>query len=203
MTAPAHVYLIFSLVRLAISFASLASLRASSSRASRRSSFSEFYSSSFFPCRRSASRIGIARGLTPRSRAARSRSSTGTFPLSSLASHPSEVSSSSVTDIYELPGAVSLSFATEAASVPIDYRLYLPKAWAEDDARRACGRCARGGGIPEEAGDRPRIALANRARLPGAQAGTRAQPLRRAQSARLPSSCEPLHRRLRLPLSAR
>ena len=40
--------------------------------------------------------------------------------------------------------AVSLSFATEAASVPIDYRLYLPKAWAEDDARRAAV------GVPEE-----------------------------------------------------
>ena len=32
--------------------------------------------------------------------------------------------------------AVSLSLATERGSVPIDYRLYLPKAWAEEAERR-------------------------------------------------------------------
>src|SRR3981189_1588742 len=33
--------------------------------------------------------------------------------------------------------AVSLSVATHQASLPIDYRLYLPKEWAEDAARRS------------------------------------------------------------------
>ncbi len=33
--------------------------------------------------------------------------------------------------------AVSLSLATERGSVPIDYRLYLPKEWAEDATRRS------------------------------------------------------------------
>lgn len=40
--------------------------------------------------------------------------------------------------------AVSLSLATEAGSVPIDYRLYLPHEWAGDRARR------RRAGVPEE-----------------------------------------------------
>lgn len=39
---------------------------------------------------------------------------------------------------------MSLSLATEEASVPLAYRLYLPQEWAEDGARR------RRAGVPEE-----------------------------------------------------
>jgi SRSO17 transposase len=42
--------------------------------------------------------------------------------------------------------AVSLSLATVAGSVPLDYRLYLPKQWAEDKAR--CKRA----GVPKQIG---------------------------------------------------
>src|SRR3954468_23668968 len=51
--------------------------------------------------------------------------------------------------------AVTLSVATEQASLPIAYRLYLPEAWADDPARRALA------GVPEEVGFRtkPEIAL--------------------------------------------
>ena len=52
--------------------------------------------------------------------------------------------------------AVSLSLASETASLPIAYRLYLPKSWAQDAGRR------RKAGVPEEVvfKTRPEIALA-------------------------------------------
>ena len=51
--------------------------------------------------------------------------------------------------------AVSLSLANAAASLPVDWRLYLPQVWAEDPARRAKA------GVPDEIGFRtkPEIAL--------------------------------------------
>jgi len=51
--------------------------------------------------------------------------------------------------------AVSLSLANAWASLPVALRLYLPKAWAEDGARRKAA------GVPEEIGfaTKPQIAL--------------------------------------------
>src|SRR6202044_1563604 len=67
--------------------------------------------------------------------------------------------------------AVSLSLANHDASLPVAYRLYLPKTWAEDDVRR--GKT----GVPEEITfkTKPEIALdqirwACEAGLPGSMA---------------------------------
>src|SRR6202171_1871259 len=51
--------------------------------------------------------------------------------------------------------AVTLSLANRHASLPVAYQLYLPKAWAEDDERRAKA------GVPEEIAfkTKPQIAL--------------------------------------------
>ena len=64
--------------------------------------------------------------------------------------------------------AVSLSLANHEASLPVAYQLYLPKTWAEDDARR------RKAGVPEEIvfKTKPQIALeqirwASESGLPG------------------------------------
>lgn len=50
---------------------------------------------------------------------------------------------------------MSLSVANEAASLPVDYRLYLPKEWAKDGERR------RKAGVPVEVcfQTKPTIAL--------------------------------------------
>ena len=81
--------------------------------------------------------------------------------------------------------AVSVSLATQAASLPVAYRLYLPKEWADDRARR------RKAGVPPEVrfATKGQIALAQLEQLLGAGAprhcvladaayGTEAQKLR-------------------------
>ena len=52
--------------------------------------------------------------------------------------------------------AVSVSLATESASIPVAWQLYLPKVWAKDAPRR------RAGGVPEEVvfATKPAIAMA-------------------------------------------
>lgn len=67
--------------------------------------------------------------------------------------------------------AVTLSLANHDASLPVAYRLYLPKAWAEDDARRSKAK------VPEDVTfkTKPEIALdlvrwAHETGLPGKMA---------------------------------
>ncbi|MBY0334434.1 MAG: IS701 family transposase [Acetobacteraceae bacterium] len=66
--------------------------------------------------------------------------------------------------------AVSLSVANQHASLPVAWRLYLPKAWAEDAARRAKA------GVPDELhfATKPQIALEQmrRAQADGIPPGT-------------------------------
>jgi SRSO17 transposase len=50
--------------------------------------------------------------------------------------------------------AVSLSIANHHASLPVAYRLYLPKEWAEDDARR------RKAGVPEDISFKTKLEIA-------------------------------------------
>src|SRR4051794_16696224 len=51
--------------------------------------------------------------------------------------------------------AVTLSVATEQASLPIAYRLYLPEAWAGDPARRAMAGGAGEGEVRTQPGSAP------------------------------------------------
>jgi SRSO17 transposase len=50
--------------------------------------------------------------------------------------------------------AVSLSLANRHASLPVAYRLYLPRSWADDDARR------RKAGVPEEIAFKTKLEIA-------------------------------------------
>src|SRR5437868_2668181 len=70
--------------------------------------------------------------------------------------------------------AVTLSVATEHASLPIAYRLYLPEGWADDPARRAVAGVPEGVAFrtkPEIALDQIRRALADRVPAGGGVAG--------------------------------
>ena len=67
--------------------------------------------------------------------------------------------------------AVSLSIANHSASLPVAYRLYLPKEWAKDKARRNKAGRAAGHPLQDQAGDRARSDAGGRAR-PGCPAGS-------------------------------
>src|SRR4051812_31930912 len=74
--------------------------------------------------------------------------------------------------------AVTLSVATEQASLPIAYRLYLPEAWAGDPARRAMAGVPGEGEVPTKpavAPDPIGQALAPRVPPGGGGAGARAR----------------------------
>src|SRR6478736_4148094 len=70
--------------------------------------------------------------------------------------------------------AVSLSLANHAASLPVSYRLYLPRDWAEDPARRAKA------GVPEEIAFRTKPEIALDLLRAAAAAGDAAAPRRAA-----------------------
>src|ERR1051326_8630267 len=50
--------------------------------------------------------------------------------------------------------AVSLSVATWSSSLPVGYRLYLPKDWAEDNERREKTEVPEASCLSDQAGDR-------------------------------------------------
>ena len=50
--------------------------------------------------------------------------------------------------------AVTLSIANHQGSLPIAYRLYLPRAWTDDRSRRAQGACAALDQVQDQAADR-------------------------------------------------
>ena len=67
--------------------------------------------------------------------------------------------------------AVTLSIANHHASLPAAYRLYLPKEWVMGPYTSAQSRCAQGGHLQNQAGNRARaIALGKRGR-PAARRG--------------------------------
>jgi hypothetical protein len=58
--------------------------------------------------------------------------------------------------------AVTLSIANHNASLPIAYRLYLPRKWAKDKARRKKARVPKGDLVRDQTADRARAARRGR-----------------------------------------